>query len=282
MAAITSSALFSLSKTYILLSGIAGTNPHHATLGSVAFAKFCVQVDLQLELGARETPCDWQSGYVPLGAASQSSQPSEHHGTEVFELNEALRDVAFRIACEVGLQDSEQANRFRQRFEQKHSTDYYEAATAPPCVLRGDVVSSNVWFHGRDLSNDMARAAQTYTHSRASYVMTAMEDTGVLAALLRAAVENKVDFARVVLMRAASNFDRPPPDHDGAVELPFRLDSGGLEPALRNLYLVGARLVRELLDGWDQFEHGVEAENYIGDVFGSLGAEPDFLKPPLV
>lgn len=31
------------------------------------------------------------------------------------------------------------------------------------------------------------------------------------------------------------------------------------------------------MDGWNStFEAGVKAENYLGDIFGSLGGDPDF------
>jgi purine nucleoside permease len=77
-------------------------------------------------------------------------------------------------------------------------------------------------------------------------------------------------------MRAGSNFDR---DYSSSEppSLPFILDHGGLAPACRNLYLSGLKVIEGILEGWSTtFENGVEAKNYIGDVFGSLGGVPDF------
>lgn len=54
--------------------------------------------------------------------------------------------------------------------------------------------------------------------------------------------------------------------------------SGGLEPALRNLYVTGVSIVQGILRGWsDHFEKGLRDENYVEDFFASLGGEPDFL-----
>jgi purine nucleoside permease len=65
ISSLTSSIVFDLSKTYFVLSGIAGVNPKVATIGTVAFAKFAVQIDLQVEFDGREIPLTWSTGYVP-------------------------------------------------------------------------------------------------------------------------------------------------------------------------------------------------------------------------
>ncbi|KAG6851323.1 hypothetical protein C0991_009374 [Blastosporella zonata] len=41
------SSVFDLTTTYFLIAGIAGVNPKYATIGSVTFARFAVQVALQ-------------------------------------------------------------------------------------------------------------------------------------------------------------------------------------------------------------------------------------------
>jgi purine nucleoside permease len=45
---------FDLTTTYFFIAGIGGVNPKVATLGSVAFAKYAVQVALEYEFDARE------------------------------------------------------------------------------------------------------------------------------------------------------------------------------------------------------------------------------------
>ena len=47
--------MFDLTKTYFLIAGIAGINSKFGTLGSVALARYAVQVDLQYEFDARDT-----------------------------------------------------------------------------------------------------------------------------------------------------------------------------------------------------------------------------------
>jgi len=50
-------------KTYFLVAGIGGGNPHVVTSGSVTFARFAIQADLQYEIDAREIPANWTTGY---------------------------------------------------------------------------------------------------------------------------------------------------------------------------------------------------------------------------
>lgn len=275
LSTITSSPIFDLSKTYFLISGIAGVNPKVATIGSVALAKFAVQIDLQLQFDSREIPPTWKTGYVPMGAASHDTYPDTLTGTEVFELNDTLRQLALSWARTATLDDSPAASQNRAMYLNSPG-GLYDAATTDPQVIEGDVTASNMFFHGRYLSDGFEEVVRLYTSGQASYYMTAMEDTGTLAALLRAAVQGRVDFSRIILMRAGSNFDRGHSLGECA-SLPFIYDHGGFVPACRNLYLTGVKVVEGLLGGWsDRFEKGVEAENYVGDIFGSLGGTPDF------
>ena len=275
ISALTSSTVFDLSKTYFMLSGIAGVNPKVATIGAVAFAKFAVQIDLQVEFDGREIPSTWSTGYVPMGASSRESYPTTIYGSEVFELNDDLRQVAISFARTVSLEDSADAAKNRALYSDSPG-DVYHAATLDPSIVEGDVTTGNVFFHGDLLCEGFEKVVKLYTSGKAEYYMTAQEDTAIIAALLRAAIRKQVDFSRIILMRAGSNFDRSysrskPPS------IPFTIDHGGFAPACRNLYLSGIKVVEGILEGWStKFEKGVEAKNYIGDVFGSLGGVPDF------
>ena len=62
MTALTFSSLFDFTSTYFLIAGIAGIDPKVATLGSVTFAKYAVQVALQYEFDAREIPANYTTG----------------------------------------------------------------------------------------------------------------------------------------------------------------------------------------------------------------------------
>ncbi|OAQ60210.2 purine nucleoside permease [Pochonia chlamydosporia 170] len=271
-----SSGRFDFTKTYFILSGIAGGNPRITTLGGVAFARFAVQVDTQMEWDAREIPSSWQSGYVPMGAKTPNSFPLGVHGSEVYELNDNLRQMSMELARQAILEDSKEAAATRVKYADSPN-DMYQAATLAPSILEGDVLSSNTFWHGFYLSESMDNVAKVYTAGKGNYAMTAQEDTAILCALLRAALQEKVDFSRIILMRAASNFDREPTT-DVPPQLPWIMDSGGLEPAVRNLYNTGVKIIDAILARWtSKFEQGIRPDNYIGDIFGSLGGKPDFV-----
>ncbi|KAJ4172562.1 hypothetical protein NW754_002763 [Fusarium falciforme] len=273
ISALISSPLFDLSKTYFVLTGIAGVSPKRGTIGSVAVAKFAVQVDIQLEFDAREIPSEWDSGYVPMGADSPDEFPKMLYGTEVFELNGELRDYALSVARTVTLEDSPEAAKNRALWV--GSPGIFQAASQQPSIIEGDVLSSNTFWHGHRLSDAMEKVTKVYTSGQANYVMTAQEDNALLAGLLRASLQGKADYSRVTLIRSASNFDRG--HEDKPHKLPFVMDNGGLGPSTRNLYLVALKVVQGILDNWTtKFEAGLTPSNYIGDVFGSLGGVPSF------
>ncbi|KAF5721615.1 putative purine nucleoside permease [Fusarium globosum] len=274
ISALLTSPLFDLTKSYFVLTGIAGVNPKRATIGSVAFAKFAIQVDTQLEFDAREVTEEWGSGFVPMGADRPDQFPGIVHGSEVFELNANLRDYALSVARTVALTDSPKAAEHRALW--KNSTGgVFDAAAQDPTVLEGDVLSSNTFWHGHRISEAMEKVAKVYTSGQGEYTMTAQEDNALLAGLLNAALQGKVDFSRILLIRSASNFDRG--HEDKPHQLPFVMDKGGLGPSTRNLYLTALKVIEGILEEWsNRFEAGIPAQNYIGDIFGSLGGTPGF------
>lgn len=122
MTALALNPLFDLTKTYFLVAGIAGGEPEYTTLGGVTFAKYAVQVGLEYQLAYEdyiETNPDWVSGYIPYGTDNQNSYPGNVYGTEVFELNEALRDRAFDLASNVTLNNGNKLNaKFRKLYNE--------------------------------------------------------------------------------------------------------------------------------------------------------------------
>lgn len=97
-ALVAPSASFDLSATYWLIAGIAGVSPKVATISSVTIARYAVQVALQYEFDVRELPTDFSTGYLPLGSTSPAQYPQSLYGTEVFEVNQNLQNIAARIA----------------------------------------------------------------------------------------------------------------------------------------------------------------------------------------
>lgn len=149
-----------------MLTGIAGVNPKRATIGSVAVAKFAIQVDTQLEFDGREVPEAWGSGFVPMGAESPDAFPLITHGSEVFELNGELRDFALAAARKATLEDTPEAEKNRELWRRSHDHPFLEA-TLKPRVITGDVLSSNTFWHGHFISEAMEKVAKVYTSGQA-------------------------------------------------------------------------------------------------------------------
>ncbi|KAH9841696.1 purine nucleoside permease [Rhodofomes roseus] len=266
------SPLFNLTNTYFLLAGDGGINPKVATIGSVAFAQFAVQVALQYEIDAREKPDNFSSGYIPQGSTSTDSYPRYIYGTEVFQLNDALRQHAMAFARTATLTDSPVAQAYRQQYA---NVPEFAPALAPPAVVGCDTATSDNWWSGALLGDAFAHFTTLVTNGSATYCTTQQEDSAVLEALLRGHLLRRVDFGRVLHMRTGSDFDRPGPGVSVADNLFYA--QGGYGPALRNLYLAGVKVVKGIVDDWDAtFAAGVRPKNYIGDVWGSLGGDPPF------
>ncbi|KAF2097825.1 purine nucleoside permease [Rhizodiscina lignyota] len=267
------SPAFDLTSTYFLIAGIAGINPEIATICSVTFARYAIQVALQYEFDAREMPSNFTTGYVPQGAHSPTEYPPVIYGTEVFEVNEKLRDIAIGFASTAALNDSETAIGYRAKYK---TAPLYAAAAMPPSVIACDVATSDVYYSGALLSEAFANFTTLITNGTGVYCSTAQEDNASLEAMTRAAKAGLVDFSRIIVMRTASDFDRPYPGESPGQNL-WYIDQGAFEPALQNIYLAGIKVVMGILDGWDStFAKGVKADNYIGDIFGTLGGSPDF------
>ncbi|KAI9782807.1 MAG: hypothetical protein M1839_004558 [Geoglossum umbratile] len=266
--ALTLSPVFNLTQTYFLIAGIAGINPEVATICSVTFARFAVQVALQFEFDAREIPTNFSTGYVPFGAVSPNEYPTILYGTEVFEVNNRLRQLAIEFAKTAALADSSAAQSYRAA--------YTGPASEPPTIVSCDVATSDVYYSGTLLSQAFANTTKLFTNGTGNYCSTAQEDNATLEALMRGAMNNLVDFSRIIVMRTASDFDRPFAGESPLVNL-FYSDQGAFGPAVQNLYLAGVKVVQGVLKEWDTtFRKGVVPENYIGDIFGSLGGQPDF------
>ncbi|KAK0654948.1 purine nucleoside permease [Cercophora newfieldiana] len=247
LSALLCSPLFDLRNTYFLIAGIAGVNPRMASLGTVAFARYAVQVDLQYEFDSREVPADWVTGYVPLGSSHPSQYPSQFYGTELFSLNDELRSVAQGLAEKATLHLSETAAAYGALYATEPSGAFLPA-TLPPSVIQGDVASSNVFFHGPHITSGVDGYCRLLTGGKAEYCMAAQEDNGTLAALMRASQVRKVDFSRVILLRSGSNFDQPPPGkREGALDTPIHVAHGGLEIALENACVAGMEVVKGIL-----------------------------------
>ncbi|OJT11555.1 Purine nucleoside permease [Trametes pubescens] len=272
MTALVLSPAFDLKRTYFLIAGIAGINPKQGTLGSVGFARFAVQVTLQREIDAREMPANFSTGYFAQGITFPGVYPQDIYGTEVFELNDDLRQLAMTFAKRGTLADDEHAQKYRANYANDPA---YAAATAPPSIVACDTATSDVLWQGNLLGEAVANTTTLFTNGTATHCTSQQEDNATLEALIRGARAGLVDFARIISMQTASDFDRPYAGQ--AVGATLSLDSPGFEIALKNIVAAGVPVVTGIVSGWHaRFEEGIKPSNYIGDILGSLGGTPNF------
>jgi purine nucleoside permease len=272
--AVVLSGKFDLTQTYWMVGGIAGVNPKLGTLGSVALARYVVQVALQYEFDAREMPSNFTSGYFAYGTYLPDQYPTTIYGTEVIEVNDALREIAYKFATQANLTDNDQGAVYRAKYAPEGIA--YTAATQKPSVIKCDSATSDVYYSGTLLSEEFENTTRVWTNGTGEYCMTAQEDNASLEVLVRMAIEGLVDFSRVIVMRTGSDFDRPPPGVSAFEHLRI-LDQNGFLIAIDNIYNAGVAIAMGILSKWDcTFAAGIKPTNYIGDIFGSLGGEPDF------
>lgn len=190
----------------------------------------------------------------------------------MFEVNEALRDIAIEFAKTAKLNDSDAAIEYRSHYA---TNPAYKAGSQPPAVVACDVATSDTYFAGKLLGEAFENTTKLFTNGSGLYCNTAQEDNATLEVLLRGAIHRLLDFGRIIVMRTASDFDR---QYDGETAANSLSDnSGGFLPSINNIYLAGIKVTEGILHEWNStFRKGVKAPNYIGDIFNSLGGTPDF------
>ncbi|KAK2608534.1 hypothetical protein QQS21_002880 [Conoideocrella luteorostrata] len=274
MMAFVLSKRFDLRKSYFLFAGIAGVNPHYATIGSVALARYTVQVALQYEIDPRSLPQDWPTGYISYGRDYPLQYPSITYGTEVFEVNDKLREAAYKLASRARLADQRGPQEYRSKYS---GVGYRDAmASKAPSVVKCDIATSDVYYSGTKLAIAFENTTEVWTNNTGIYCMSAQEENATLEVMVRGAIEGLVDFARLIILRTGSNFDRPPPQLSDWEHL-TRTDQNGFMIAIDNVYNAGVEIVKGIVSDWNcTYKRGIKPSNYIGDIFGSLGGEPDF------
>jgi purine nucleoside permease len=237
---------FDLSQALILITGVAGIDPNRASLASVVLPQFVVDGDLAHEIDAREIPPDWPDGFVPIGKSTPYEQPvaQRFNGDDgiLFALNPTFVAQASAALAGLELLDTPAIARRRALFSPA------ETAHRPPSILLGDELASSTFWHGQLMSERARRWVSYQSFGHADYAITAMEDAGILTSLAFLAAAGRVDWSRIVIARAASNFDRP---RDGLTaaeslaETRVATDSAYL-PALENAWRAGHRLIETL------------------------------------
>jgi purine nucleoside permease len=168
----------------------------------VTFARYAVQVALQYEIDIRELPDNFSTGYIPLGSVVPNEYPQYIYGTEVFEVNDALRQLAIGFASEAKLNDSAAAIAYRAEYAVSPA---YAAGAKPPSVVGCDVATSDVYYSGVFLSEAFENTTTLFTNGSGVYCSTAQEDNASLEVLLRGAITGLVDFSRIIVSWLSMN-----------------------------------------------------------------------------
>jgi purine nucleoside permease len=237
---------FDLTKAYWVVAGIAGIDPADASLGSAAWAEWVVDGDLAHEIDAREIPPDWKTGMVPLRRSVPYEQPKETtDSAEVFRLDPRLVEWAYQLTKDVPLTESDQMREERAKYPA-------EVTRRAPFVLKGDTLSAGTFWIGARLEEWANDWVAYHTNGKGRYVTSAMEDTGTLQSLTWLSRAGKVDVRRVLVLRAGSDHDTPPPGHTAAEQL-AKTKIGAYAafgPAIESCYRVGSPVVNYLVANW--------------------------------
>jgi purine nucleoside permease len=240
-----------LGHTYFVIGGIAGIDPTQGTIGTAAWAHYAVDFGFSNELDAREMPSGWPYGYFGVGTTSPSSPPTgDYRGT--FELDAGFLQAALAITKSVALEDSAMAMTVRANYPSP-------PANQPPVVTQCDVVSSDTWFAGTALAQRARDWMKLATNNAGTYCTSAQEDNATLEVLARGAAAGQLDFARVALLRTASDFSVPYPSQTDADALLGSLADGGLTPAVDNLAKTIAPLATAIVGDWSDWQNGPPA-----------------------
>lgn len=242
-----------LRDTYFIIAGIAGISPKQGTVATVAWADYAVDYSLAHEIDAREMPQDWPYGYLGIHTKAPGQRPRFDYRTEVFQLNTALVDRAYRLSQHVKLSDSAAARAYRAGFTTA-------PANQPPVVTRCDTVSGDTWYAGETLGRRAEEWSALLTRGKARYCTSQQEDNATLEVLRRGQAAGEVDFDRVLILRAASDVDRPHPGQSNSDVLVNYAQQGGFEPSTANLLLAAQPLIRDISTRWSRWKKGIPAD----------------------
>ncbi|MGO1295901.1 MAG: purine-nucleoside phosphorylase [Vibrio sp.] len=248
--AISFNARLDLSNTYFIIAGIGGIEPKYGTLGSAHWARYVVDGGLLHRIDAQQTPKKWQQTLFALGSDAPDKKPKITAGTEVYHLNEALVNKAYKISQSVTLFDTDQARKARASFPD------YSIAAKKPSVSICDTLSSDTFWAGSHIAKAMHKHAALLTHGKAKICTTQMEDNASLTALKRASQAGRLDFNRVLVLRTGANFNQETPTKSALEAL--TQDKSGYRPATRNAYRVANAVTYHITHHWSQWKNGIK------------------------
>ncbi len=248
ISALVQSSKFDLRQTWFVIAGIGGVDPDDGTPGSAQWARYAIDGGLVHAVDPRQQPAGWSSNLLMLGAKTPGEKRAWKTGTELFRLDESLLQKAYALSATVPLEDSDAAKAYRLQYPQA-------SGHAAPTVSICDTLTSDTYWHGTRIAQEMEAYVSLTTNGHGNYCTTQMEDNATLTALKRGADAGLLQFDRIALLRTASNFDREPPGQDVGVSLSAK--SGGFLPSIHNAYRVGHALTADILGRWDAWSSGV-------------------------
>ncbi len=250
---------FDLRKAYWLFTGISGGDPRTATVGSAAWARWVVAGDALREIDDRSIPKGWPYGLWAIGASRPNQLPYDpnHFGSVTsvkqlsmaYRLNQRLARWAFALSRGVPLADSGVLKARRAAWRG------FPQAQRPPFVLMGETLGSLRYWHGASRTRWAEDWVKLWTEGKGRFVMTNMESQLNQQVMNGFADQGFVDPKRIMVLRTASNFCRPPPGVSATATIGD--EEPGQAVAFDNNERVGAPVLRELLAHWDRYQNAV-------------------------
>jgi purine nucleoside permease len=239
---------FDLTHAYWMVAAIAGVDPKVGSAGSVAWIGDLIDTDYSYAIDPREVPKGWAHGIFPRDRSTPYEAPRGDTQYNLFALDKPLRDWAYALTRDVKLPDNAELQKFRAAYAG------FPAGQTPPTILKGAEATGQAFWHGALLTDHVEKWVDYWTEGTEPFVMTGMEDTGVAAALASLGRLGKVDPARLLVLRTASNYTMPPRGV-GAVENLTAEKAGytAFKASLDAAFLVGTRVVDTISADWPRY-----------------------------
>lgn len=247
---------FDFKRAYWLVAGVAGIDPQVGAVGDAVWVDYALN-DMARSLDPREAPAGWPYGAYAFRADGPDRLPAQpmQYGpfaryAQVYPLDPGLTGWAFALTRDTELDASDDTRALARRWRA------FPATQEGPRVRRGASVSSNRYWHGIADTRWARDWTRLHTDGRARFTVSDMEDAAIAAAFARLGRTGRVDPRRLLVLRAASNYTRPPPGMD-AFESAQRPHAGRGLPAYEAAYRVGSRVLRELQANWPRYADAV-------------------------
>jgi len=250
MMALGLSEQLDLSKTYLMIAGIAGVNPERASIESVAWGDWVVDSSITGEYDSREMPDSFEYPKFPYGCSAPGCQHPFEMGTEVHQLDPALVEWGYRLTKDLKLDESELAKKKRALYAQ-------QSAQQAPLVIQCTITGGNTFWHGKMMSDWATQWVADATGGQGRYCMTAVEEPAILAAVKNLGKSGRYDPKRVMVIRVGSNFDQQHPGQTAEESLRLALAEVNQAVGMKNLHRVGWRMLEQILGEWAKWEAGV-------------------------